>query len=145
MCIRDRKEYGTPFCGSTTDTWSLKSCRHSFFCFRGSFLVDGDLLAGVVGDPAYRGKLVDLAPVMGFDRIEETHHTGQVIARWKKALYEAWDLVGAVGLATEDGASNNKTANRILGQEYKVCMPHDLARGVMHAIGETKNSKNPVS
>ena len=140
-----KKEYGTPFCGSTTDTWSLKSCRHSFFCFRGSFLVDGDLLAGVVGDPAYRGKLVDLAPVMGFDRIEETHHTGQVIARWKKALYEAWDLVGAVGLATEDGASNNKTANRILGQEYKVCMPHDLARGVMHAIGETKNSKNPVS
>mmetsp|Transcript_38038 Transcript_38038/g.119448 ORF Transcript_38038/g.119448 Transcript_38038/m.119448 type:complete len:211 (+) Transcript_38038:603-1235(+) len=80
---------------------------------------------------------------MGFDRIEETHHTGQVIARWKKALYEAWDLVGAVGLATEDGASNNKTANRILGQEYKVCMSHDLARGVMHAIGETKKSKNP--
>lgn len=52
-------------------------------------------------------------------------------------------LVDAIGLATEDGASNNVTANRILGQEMKVCLPHNVARCVLYSVGEAgKPSQN---
>ena len=49
-----------------------------------------------------------------------------------------------VGLAIEDGASNNKKANRILQQDQAVCSDHDIARAVLFGSGDTGNpSKNP--
>ena len=42
-----------------------------------------------------------------------------------------------VSLPTEDGASNNKKSNRILGLPSLVCYPHDLQRCVLFAAGLT--------
>ena len=128
--------YGGHFCGSTADLWSLKSCRQSFGCYRGSFIVDGDTIAELVGDLEYQGRLLEFAPILSFDLFTETHHTGPAIARWKNGVEKLWKLVGAIGLATEDGASNNVKANRILGQDMKVCLPHDIARSVLFSVGE---------
>jgi len=36
---------------------------------------------------------------------------------------------------TEDGASNNKKAAKILDAPFKVCSPHDLQRAVLFAAG----------
>ena len=135
---------GLPCAGSTSDVWSLSSCRESFGCLRGSFVLDGDMVAEVTGDPSYKGTIVDFSPVLGFSRFDETRHTGAALARWKSAISKERKLSGAFGLATEDGASNNKAANRILGQDMYVCTPHDVARSVLIACGESgKPCKNP--
>jgi hypothetical protein len=95
------------------------------------------LVAQVTGHDQYKGKLVDMSPILGFERFTETSHTGAAIARFKTAILQAWKLDGgAVGLATEDGASPNKKANKSLGQEMIVCTPHDIARAVLIACGE---------
>ena len=113
-------------------------------CFRASFVVDGALIAQLTGDDSWLGKLVDLAPILEFLRLEETRHTGSALARVKKAVYATWKLDGAVGLATEDGASNNKAANRQLSQDMAVCTPHDVARAVLLASGMSGTPcKNP--
>jgi hypothetical protein len=70
------KALGVPCCGSTCDIWSLSSCRESFGCLRGSFVLDGDIVAEVTGHTKYKGKLVDISPLLGFARFEETRHTG---------------------------------------------------------------------
>ena len=107
-------------------------------------MLDGDLLADVTGDESYKGKLIDFAPILAFATFEETRHTGAALARWKAASHARWGLKGAIGLATEDGASNNKAANKILKQPSTVCWPHDLARAVLFASGDAgKMSKNP--
>lgn len=135
---------GGHFCGSTADLWSLKSCRQSFGCYRGSFIVDGDLLAKLTDDPEHKGKLLEFSPILGFNIFDETRHTGAAIARWKQGVQKHWKLQGATGLATEDGASNNVTANRIMGQDMKVCLPHDVSRAVLYSVGEAgKPSQNP--
>ena len=41
----------------------------------------------------------------------------------------------SLGLATEDGASNNKTAAKIMGMPFMVCYPHDLQRCLLFAAG----------
>ena len=130
--------YGLPCCGSACDIWSLKSCKQSFACFRGAFVLNGDLLAALLGNcPELRGQFVDMSPILGFDIFEETRHTGAAIARWKISVGERWKMARAVGLTTEDGASNNKLANKLLGLPQKVCVPHDVARAVLTAAGET--------
>lgn len=60
-------------------------------------------------------------------------------------MLKKWKLeAGAVGLATEDGASPNKKANIILNQDMAVCSAHDIARAVLLASGEDgKPCKNP--
>ena len=73
---RHMKALGVPCCGSTCDIWSLSSCRESFGCLRGSFVLDGDIVAEVTGHTKYKGKLVDISPLLGFARFEETRHTG---------------------------------------------------------------------
>lgn len=137
-------KFGQPCCGSTTDMWSLKSCREAYGCFRASFLLDGDFLSTHVGNPKYEGTVVDMSPILSFAAFPENRHTGAALARWKASVMKEWKIERAIGLATEDGASNNKCANRRLKQEYKVCLPHDLARCVLHAAGlGSKQSKNP--
>ena len=59
-----------------------------------------------------------------------------MIAKWKFDALKRWTLECAIGLATEDGASPNKKANKILGQDMRVCTPHDVARSVLIASGE---------
>ena len=148
MIIIDRhiKMYGKPCAGSTSDVWSVKSCRDSFACLRGSFVLDGDMLAEVVKQEQYQDKLVDMSPILAFARFASKHHTGAVLAKWKKAALQKFNLADGVGLATEDGASNNKKANKILNQDQRVCDDHEIARAVLHAAGETgtpATSKNP--
>ena len=66
------------------------------------------------------------------------------MARWKKGVLEEWRLDCAIGLATEDGASNNKKANKINLQDMAVCTPHDVARAVLIASGLSGTPcKNP--
>lgn len=89
--------------------------------------------AGGAARAGRRGGRLEFAPILSFDLFTETHHTGPAIARWKNGVEK---LVGAIGLATEDGASNNVKANRILGQDMKVCLPHDIARSVLFSVGE---------
>jgi hypothetical protein len=127
--------FGTPCAGSTSDIWSLKSCRESFGCLRLSVTVDGAILHQVTGHAEYSGCLIDMSPILAFATFAETRHTGAALARWKSDVLSRWKYEKAVGLATEDGASNNKTANRILGQDMMVCVPHDLARAILHASG----------
>ena len=135
---------GLPCAGSQSDVWSLSSCRESFGCLRGSFALDGDMVAQVTTDISYKGKIVDFSPVLGFERFDETRHTGAALARFKTKISKKWGLENAFGLATEDGASNNKSANKILGQDYMVCTPHDIARCVLIASGESGTPcKNP--
>eukprot|EP00966_Prymnesium_polylepis_P117682 2720579-Prymnesium_polylepis.1 len=101
------------------------------------------MVAEVTGNASFKGKLVDFSPLLAFDRFVESRHTGAALARWKAASLKEWNLTGAIGLATEDGASNNKSANRILGQDQMVCSPHDIARAVLIACGEAgKPCKN---
>ena len=134
---------GLPCAGSTGDIWSLKSCRESFYCLRLSFVLDGDVLSVITGDTKHKGMLVDFAPIVAFQRFSASRHTGAILGRWKEATLNERGLQGVVGLATEDGASNNKKANRICGQDMMVCVPHDIARAVLYACGQTgKPSKN---
>ena len=85
-------QFGTPCAGSTSDIWSMKSCRESFACLRGSFVLDGDMLAELVGGDKYKGKLVDMSPILAFARFTEKHHTGDVLARWKKGWLKQFNL-----------------------------------------------------
>eukprot|EP00966_Prymnesium_polylepis_P332780 7388260-Prymnesium_polylepis.1 len=138
---------GIPCAGSTSDILSLKSCRESFAfgCLRGSFILDGDMVAEVSGHPEYKGQLVDFSPLLAFERFTETRHTGAALARFKVATFKQWKLEGAISLATEDGASNNKSADRIIRQDQMVCTPHDIARVVLIACGEAgKPCQNPT-
>jgi hypothetical protein len=127
--------YGTPNSGTQSDLWSLKSCRATFGCLRSSFVLDGDMLADLLNLPEYKGQLVGMSPIVSFERFEESRHTGAALARWKQRVAAKWQL--ATVMATEDGASNNKAACRILNIPMKVCLPHDVARAVLTACGET--------
>eukprot|EP00966_Prymnesium_polylepis_P216109 5002605-Prymnesium_polylepis.1 len=137
--------FGRVCAGSTSDVWSLQSCRESFGCLRVSVVLDGDMLAEVTGHDEYKGRLIDMAPILAFATFPETRHTGAALARWKKGHLALWEMAESIGLATEDGASNNNAANKILGQESKTCVPHEVARSVLWASGIAgKTSKNPA-
>ena len=45
-----KARYGVPCAGSTSDIWSLASCRESFACLRVSFVLDGDLIEQLTGN-----------------------------------------------------------------------------------------------
>ena len=52
-----------------------------------------------------------------------------------------------ISLATEDGASNNKAAAKLLRQPFKVCFPHNLQRAVLFSTGMTgkpNQNKDPA-
>ena len=136
ILAKHKATFGLPCGGETCDIWSLKSCRESYGCLRGSFVLDGDMLDAVLGTTGHGGQLVDMCPIMSFARFAENRHTGAALARWKRKQFKAWGLEQAFGLATEDGASNNKAANRILSLPAIVCGPHDVARAVLFASGE---------
>ena len=136
---------GTPNAGSTSDVWSMPSCRESFACLRASLVMDGDMVAGLTGCKELEGKLIDLSPILAFTKFEEAHHTGEALARWKKSALAVFQMDKSIGLATEDGASNNKKANRILGQDQAVCADHDIARAILFVSGDTGTpSQNPA-
>ena len=130
ILAKHKATFGLPCGGETCDIWSLKSCRESYGCLRGSFVLDGDMLDAVLGTTGHGGQLVDMCPIMSFARFAENRHTGAALARWKREQFKAWGLEQVFGLATEDGASNNKAANRILSLPAIVCGPHDVARAV---------------
>ena len=144
LISKHAKLLGKPNCGTTSDVWSMKSCRESFACMRGSFVLDGDMLSELTGDLAFKGKLVDLSPIIAFTKFEEKRHTGEALATWKRAALAYYQMDQAVGLATEDGASNNKKSNRIIGIEQAVCADHDIARAVLFGSGDAGSiSQNP--
>ena len=60
-------KYGSPNCGSACDLWSLKSCRSTFGCYRGSWCIDGDMLSELRGMPQYKGTILDLCPILSFE------------------------------------------------------------------------------
>ena len=143
---QQKATYGVPCAGSTSDVWSMSSCRESFGCLRISMVLDGGLVEKVTGHSEYVGKLVDMCPIIAFDKFEESRHTGAALARWKKAALLKWMMLEAIELATEDGASNNKKANAILGMSMIVCYPHNVARAVLIAsgMGSTPSKNVPL-
>ena len=76
LIARHQQQFGSPCAGSTSDVWSLPSCRESFGCLRASVVLDGDMLAKVSGCDEYAGTLVDFCPLLAFSRFAETRHTG---------------------------------------------------------------------
>ena len=121
---------GVPFAGSQSDLWSLKSSRATFGCMRLSMLLDGDMLDKLLGTKEYAGRIVDCSPIIAFDKFNESRHTGAALARWKTHVTEKYKLKSAVKVPTEGGASNNKKACAIMGQEMHVCLDHDLGRAI---------------
>ena len=135
--------FGRPNCGEQSDLWSMKSCRATFGCLRGSWTIPGDILAALFGFNELKGRLVDCSPILSFEEFMESRHTGAALARWKGRVADAWQMQDSSSLATEDGASNNRKANAILGRDQKICLPHDIARAVLYAAGEEgKPSQN---
>ena len=102
------------------------------------------MVAGLTGCKELEGKLVDLSPILAFTKFEEAHHTGEALARWKKSVLAVFQMDKSIGLVTEDGASNNKKANRILGHAGSNCVrrPRHRARHPLrkrrhrHALAE---------
>ena len=129
---------GAPCVGSQSDIWSEKSCRESFFCLRVSMMLDPSVCFSTAFErEAHAGTLIDAAPMLDFCCFEDTTHSGPVIAMLKRATLAKYGLSVEthLGLSTEDGASNNKKAAKILGRPFKVCFPHDQARAVLFAVG----------
>lgn len=121
--------------------------RESFFAARLSMQLEPQLVFSV-GSPElakHAGTLIDAAPMITFQSFTESSHSGPVIAHMKKS---ALLLVGLeprhLTLCTEDGASNNKKAAKILGTPFRVCFPHDMQRAILFSTGMTgKPNQNP--
>ena len=87
-------QFGSPCGGSTCDLWSLQSCRDTFACFRGSFVLDGNLMAKSFPELSeFKGKLIDMSPIMAFHSFPESRHTGCALARWKQRLFKEWQML----------------------------------------------------
>ena len=76
----------------------MKSCRESYACMRASIVLDGDMLSDLTGDVAFKGKLVDLSPIIAFTKFEEKRHTGEALAKWKRLALSYHHMDRAVGL-----------------------------------------------
>jgi len=142
------KQYlGSPFCGMLDDIWSKRLCKQSFACMRLPLAIDGDLLDGFIASlvsterhaTKYAGTVISCSPILSFSTLPSSRHTGHVIARWKRERLAATNVLTLkdISLATEDGASNNKKSNKLLGIPSKVCTPHNLQRAVLLASGLT--------
>ena len=132
IVVRQREDIGEPFAGGQLDLWSLKNARESFGCFRLSMIIKQDTL------------LLDINPILDFSIFPENRHTADALARWMRALGVPYTLtMAAYSLVTGDGASPNKKSAKILKVPYKVCLPHDLQRGVLIGLGLTKGKTKP--
>jgi hypothetical protein len=84
------------------------------------------------------GTLLDVAPMLDFAIFTNTKHSAANVAAMKRSVLAKYGVMPRdISLATEDGASNNKAAAKILRQPFKVCFPHDLQRAVLFSTGMT--------
>jgi len=84
------------------------------------------------------GTLLDVAPMLDFAIFTNTKHSVANVAAMKRSVLAKYGVMPRdISLATEDGASNNKAAAKILRQPFKVCFPHDLQRAVLFSTGMT--------
>ena len=139
--------FDAPCVGKQSDVWSEKSMRESFFAARLSMQLEPQLVftAGSTGLAKHAGTLIDAAPLITFEPFTHSSHSGKVIAQIKKDGLSSYKLEPRhLALCTEDGASNNKKAAKILGTPYRVCQPHDMQRAILISTGMTgKPSQNP--
>ena len=130
----------SPHSGTTSDIWSERSMRQSFFCMRQSMMIEAEI-AYAAGSNALNktaGTLLDVAPMLDFAIFTNTKHSVANVAAMKRSVLAKYGVMPRdISLATEDGASNNKAAAKILRQPFKVCFPHDLQRAVLFSTGMT--------
>ena len=136
-----------PHSGTQCDIWSEKSARNSFFCMRQSMILEPELVyeAGSIELGKHNGHLLDVAPMLDFTVFTNTAHSAKNVASMKKKVLAKYDETPKdISLATEDGASNNKKAAKILDQPFFVCFPHQLQRAILYSTGMTgSNNLNP--
>ena len=132
-----RRKFGEPFAASTSDVWSTLNCTTSFFCMRLNLVLEPDMVFSVSSTGTRPTTLVEVAPMIAFREFTETKHSGSVLATVKTEALKKYGMTarGSLVLMTEDGASNNKKAAKILDAPFKVCSPHDLQRAVLFAAG----------
>ena len=114
--------------------------RQSFFCMRQSMMIEAEIAYSVGSNALSKtaGTLLDVAPMLDFAIFTNTKHSAvQVAAMKKNVLAKYGERPTDISLATEDGASNNKKAAKLLHQPFKVCFPHDLQRAVLFSTGMT--------
>ncbi|KAK3243873.1 hypothetical protein CYMTET_7249 [Cymbomonas tetramitiformis] len=77
-------------------------------------------------------------------RFPRGRHTGPALARQLTHLLRDnnLDMDKHITLPTLDGASNNKSAFKVLGKKFKVCGPHQLQRSVQYGLGNAGKRKN---
>ena len=129
-----------PHSGTTSDIWSERNMRQSFFCMRQSMMIEAEIAYSVGSNALSKtaGTLLDVAPMLDFAIFTNTKHSAvQVAAMKKNVLAKYGERPTDISLATEDGASNNKKAAKLLHQPFKVCFPHDLQRAVLFSTGMT--------
>ena len=135
-----RSKFGEPFAASTSDVWSTLNCTTSFFCMRLNLVLEPEMVFTAGGTGMRATTLVEAAPMIAFREFTETKHSGSVLATVKTAALAKYHMTarGSLALMTEDGASNNKAAAKILEAPFKVCYPHDELheqRAVLFAAG----------
>ncbi|KAK3271774.1 hypothetical protein CYMTET_19899 [Cymbomonas tetramitiformis] len=105
-----KAQLGEPFAGFQSDIWSPKDNKTSFVCSRLSLIVK------------YKGKNLDVAPVLGFEEFPENRHTGPAISRYLGTLMGKAEvsMSSSSTLPTLDGAANNKKAFKVMKKRFKV-------------------------
>ena len=129
-----------PHSGTTSDIWSEKSMRESFFCMRQSMMLEAAIpySKGSSALSKNAGTILDVAPMLGFEVFTNTKHSAANVAAMKRSVLAKYgERPSDISLATEDGASNNKAAAKLLRQPFKVCFPHNLQRAVLVSTGMT--------
>jgi len=73
-----------------------------------------------------------------FEVFTNTKHSAVNVAAMKGSVLTKYsERQSDISLVTEDGASNNKAAAKLLRQPFKVCFPHNLKRVVLFSTGMT--------
>ena len=133
---KQQQKFGEPFAGSTSDVWSMINCTSSYFCMRLNLVLEPDMVFTASSTGTRPTTLVEAAPMIAFRVFTETKHSGKVLATVKTEALAKFNMGPAsLSLMTEDGASNNKAAAKIINAPFKVCSPHDLQRAVLFATG----------
>lgn len=129
-------KFKEPFAGSTSDIWSTRSCRESYFCMRVSLVLEPDTIWSISKSQMRPPGLIEVSPMIAFQVFKNTTHSAPVIKRYKVSALRDYAMTpSSLCLMTEDGASNNKKSAKLMRAAFKVCVPHDLQRSILFAAG----------
>jgi len=99
------------------------------------------LNGSLIEDDASKGLL--MRPFqMAYEQFPDDSHTGENICVWfKKANSKLGICIQKdVGTPTIDGASNGKKALKLAGKQIRICVDHQVARGIAFPTGPQKGA-----